>query len=310
MTVDGDPNLDSVIQRIASAFDVDVYLFSGAMQGRLADRFIETLRNVPKKRKNVALVLTTDGGSADSAYHMTRCLKRYYDKFILYVFGYCKSAGTLVAIGADEIVMSEFGQFGPLDVQLSDKNELFGQTPALDVSQSIATLSNTAFEFFTDHFFGMSPGRGVNTKTAVDIAKCLTLGIIEPIASQIDPLLLGRVDRSMKIAHAYGLRLNPNFTKIEKLIEGYPSHNFVIDFEEASTLFPNVREPNSDEIKLESFLRAAQCVPFQHPKNIVKFFESATEHPDRQNDKKEESHAVSKTDGAHQRRRTTDPANR
>jgi len=50
---------------------------------------------------------------------------------LLYVFGYCKSAGTLVAVAADQIVMSEFGQFGPLDVQLSDKNEIFGQTAAL-----------------------------------------------------------------------------------------------------------------------------------------------------------------------------------
>ena len=101
MSSEGNPTLVSIIQKIGSDLSADVYLFSASMRERQADRFIETLRNVPKKRENVALVLTTDGGSADSAYHMARCLKRCYKKFTLYVFGYCKSAGTLVAIGAD-----------------------------------------------------------------------------------------------------------------------------------------------------------------------------------------------------------------
>ncbi len=250
------------VGKVARSIDADIFIVSAGISDKCGNRFIEAVKSIHKKRANAALILTTNGGSADAAYQMARCIKKHYKKMILYVFGYCKSAGTLIAIAADEIVMSEFGQLGPLDVQLADKNEMFGQTPALDVSQSLATLSDSTFKFFTDHFFNLGPGQGVSTKNAIEIAKTLTLGIVEPIASQIDPLLLGRVDRSMRIAEAYSLRLSPNFKNIKKLIGEYPSHEFVIDYTEAKALFPSVREPDVTESELESILRQAQCAPY------------------------------------------------
>jgi hypothetical protein len=252
-----------LIDDIADKDDTDFYLFSDSIYDKQADRLIQALQTVKKKRTNAALILCTNGGSADTGYQIARCLKKNYKKFSLYVFGNCKSAGTLIAVGANEIVMSDFGQFGPLDVQLADKDEFYGQTPALDVSQSMTTLSETSFNCFIDHFLKLEPGRGISTKTAVEIAKSLTLGIVEPIASQIDPLLLGRVDRSMKIADAYIQRLNPNFRQAKKLIGGYPSHDFIIDFDEAKDVFENVREPTEHETKIEAILRDWDRVPKQ-----------------------------------------------
>src|SRR5207302_4338130 len=133
--------------------------------------------------------------------------------------------------------------------QLADKYEFYGQTPALDISQSITTLSESAFTCFIDQFLKLEPSRSISTKTATEIAKSLTLGIIGPIASQIDPLLLGRVDRSMRISEAYIKRLNSSFkdANMKKLIGGYPSHEFVIDFDEAKDVFETVREPTEEE---------------------------------------------------------------
>ena len=252
-----------LVDGIADNTDTDFFLYSESIYDAQVDRFITSLSGVKNKRTNAALILCTNGGSADAGYQLARCIKKSYKKFTLYVFGNCKSAGTLIAVGADDIVMSSWGQFGPLDVQLADKDEFYGQTPALDVSQSITTLSESAFNCFIDHFLKLEPGRGISTKTAVEIAKSLTLGIIEPIASQIDPLLLGRVDRSMKIAEAYIQRLNSNFKQAKKLIGGYPSHEFVIDFEEANQVFGTVREPTEDETKIEIFLRDWDRVPKQ-----------------------------------------------
>jgi ribosomal protein S17E len=144
----------------------------------------------------------------------------------------------------------------------------------LDVSQALAFLSETAFDFFTSHFVGMGPARRINTQTASDIAKTLTLGIIEPIAKQIDPLLLGRVDCSMKIAEAYSERLKPSFKDIKKLVEGYPSHEFVIDFEEAKTIFESVREPTTKESRLEHVMRIAEWIPSPaHPAAVLRLSE-------------------------------------
>lgn len=43
-------------------------------------------------------------------------------------------------------------------------------------------------------------------------------------------------------------RLHLNSTKeLTKLVEDYPDHEFVIDFDEAKTIFKNVRKNNSHE---------------------------------------------------------------
>ena len=264
---------ENVVRTLVNAADADIYVFSAAITNAFADTLIEQVRQVENRRPNAILALVTDGGSPDAAYRIARCIKRHYTRFTLHVYGACYSAGTLIAVGSDDIVMSEFGQLGPLDVQLADKTELFGQTAALDVSQALVTLSGSAFTFFTEHFFNMGPGRGISTQTASDIAKTLTLGIIEPIAKQIDPLLLGRVDRSMKIAEAYAGRLNPRFRNIKRLVEEYPSHEFVIDFDEAQTLFERVRQPDANECAFESMLRLLQCAPNQHASSFVERLE-------------------------------------
>jgi Serine dehydrogenase proteinase len=270
MSAQASDQLQLEIDALASTLSADFFLVNSGIADKCGDKFLSLIRSIPNRRSNASMVLITRGGSADSAFQMARSIKRHYQKFTLYVFGYCKSAGTLLAVGADEIVMSEFGQLGPLDVQLADKKEMFGQTPALDVSQALATLSDSAFNFFTNQLFEMEPGRGISTNTAVDIAKSLTLGIIEPIAKQIDPLLLGQVERSMRIAKAYCTRLNPKFANIKKLSEDYPSHEFVIDFQEAKTLFNNVREPTAEETSIENLLRTIGVAPFQENRSVVK----------------------------------------
>jgi hypothetical protein len=67
-----------------------------------------------KRRKNVLLFLTTEGGSADSAFRMMRFLQASYERVIVAVAGWCKSAGTLMCIGAHELYIGDLGELGPL----------------------------------------------------------------------------------------------------------------------------------------------------------------------------------------------------
>ncbi len=55
--------------------------------------------------------MVTEGGDADPAYRIARCLQDHYDRFSLFVSGYCKSAGTLVALGAHELQMKAYEAF-------------------------------------------------------------------------------------------------------------------------------------------------------------------------------------------------------
>jgi hypothetical protein len=83
---------------VATEAAADIYVLSGAINGRSADELISCVRVCEKRRPNAILALATDGGSADAAYRIARTLKRHHKRLILLVFGESYSAGTLVAV--------------------------------------------------------------------------------------------------------------------------------------------------------------------------------------------------------------------
>ena len=225
-----------------------------------------------RKRNNVLLILVTQGGNPDSAYRIARCLQDQYQKFIAFVTGYCKSAGTLCVLGANEIVIGEMGELGPLDVQLAKKDELFEVSSGLIASETLEVLQNKAFEIFEDCMLGIKihGGGQITFKTASEIAVKISTGLIEPLCRQIDPLQVGEVARSMRIATAYGQRLmlkSENFSEktLGVLRDTYPSHSFVIDKEEVKRLFIHVRNPSIEEDDLARSLEELSYKPQEGP---------------------------------------------
>jgi Serine dehydrogenase proteinase len=241
---------------VSDALAADLFLYSGEIERDLVETFIQEAESAAS-RENAVLILCTFGGVADAAYILARFLKRRYQKFTLYIFGYCKSAGTIIALGADEIVMSRRGELGPLDVQLLKADELLFRSSGLEVAQAVRSLSDSAFEIFEKHFLQIirRGGGAITTRTAAEIASNLAVGLIAPITDQIDPLRVGEVERSMNISFQYGIRLCGDVERVNYLVRNYPSHSFVIDFEEARSLFGNVRQPTELEHSLEVSLR-------------------------------------------------------
>jgi len=261
--------IQEYIQNVSDQLDADLLLYSADINEDNADTLIEIVREKPSKRENVVLILATYGGDPDAAYRITRFLKQTYSNFTLFVFGYCKSAGTLIAIGADEIVMSDLAELGPLDVQVLKEND-FRRSSGLDLQQALSVLGGELFSVFEGCFLSMiyKSGGVITTKMAADIASSMAIGLMEPVAGQIDPLRLGELSRSMNVAYEYGIRLNEDLNNsIKKLVAGYPSHSFVIDREEAKELFNNVREPTELELALEVILK--ECARTPAPKEMI-----------------------------------------
>jgi hypothetical protein len=93
----------------------------------------------------------------------------------------------------------------------------------------------------------------ITTKVAAEIASSLTVGIFSPISAQVDPLRLGVARRAIRIGLAYGNRLRSENVKsgtVEKLVNDYPAHGFVIDQKEATELFKQVRSFDDGEVKI------------------------------------------------------------
>lgn len=262
--------IKKAFQSIRDAEDADLFVFSGTIDDNAVDQFIEIVRNKENRRKNCALILTTYGGDPDAGYRVVRCIKRYYTEFILYVFGTCKSTGTLIALGSNKIVMSDFGEFGPLDIQMTKDDEL-SNTSGLSYLQSLVSLQEQMFRCFEVNFMSLKRGSSntITTRTAAEIGSKLAIGLLSPISAQLDPVKLGEVQRAIKIADTYGSRINEDKKLISKLITSYPSHGFVIDFEEAETIFPNVRFVNQSE----AFIERSYIGIFRRPAEKVVIFD-------------------------------------
>lgn len=144
-------NLNSICKKLSKEKEADIYLYNASITYPNVDQFLNLLRENKSKEKNIIIVLTTFGGDPDASFRFIEYVKRYYQYFTLYVVGHCKSAGTLIALGADEIVMFDFGELGPLDVQLSKEDEMTN-TSGLSLRQAIMVLQDEAFSMFEDCF--------------------------------------------------------------------------------------------------------------------------------------------------------------
>ncbi len=157
--------------RVAEELSADVIFCNGELDRDLDGGFLNLCCGSRRRRENVLLILVTHGGDADVAFRMARCLQKRYKRFALYVSGYCKSAGTLVAIGAQELVFSEHGELGPLDVQMSKKDELWERQSGLTVNTALTALAQKAFLAFETFFLEMESGSGGGRRARPPIAR-------------------------------------------------------------------------------------------------------------------------------------------
>jgi hypothetical protein len=220
----------------------------------------------------VLVLLVTSGGDADAAYKIARALQRYYTRFSASIPGYCKSAGTIVATGAHELIIHDHGELGPLDVQMRKPDELWETSSGLTVMEALTTLEQQAYRMLEDCFLSIKGGSGgqVTFKTATEVAVKTVTGLLHPVFEQIDPMHVGEAGRAMNVGSNYGERLgrygeNLRPHALAQLVAGFSSHSFVIDREEAATYFENVREPTPDEEALADALGDAARIPLEQP---------------------------------------------
>lgn len=239
------------IDLVSEQSNADIFLFSSGISYGSGEEFIDTVSK-NRKRDNVVLILSTYGGDPDAAYRIARFLQDHYKRFTLHVYGFCKSAGTLLALGANDIVMGDRAEFGPLDVQLHKPDEFMHRVSGLDITKALASISDSAWEAFQNCFLSVRARSGgvITTKTASEIAAQVVTGLFSPITQNIDPLKLGEMQRSMDIAVDYGMRLGASRELATALAANYPHHGFVIDFAESKRLFNCVKPPNEAEIQL------------------------------------------------------------
>ena len=79
----------------------------------------------------IDIVLHTPGGLVLASLQIARAIHKHQGKVTAFVPHYAMSGGTLIALAADEIIMSEYAVIGPVDPQL-------GQYPAASILKAVA----------------------------------------------------------------------------------------------------------------------------------------------------------------------------
>ncbi len=71
-----------------------------------------------KDLKKIDIYIETPGGSGETAEEIVRFLHNNFDKVSFVVSGEAKSAGTIIVLSGNEILMTETGSLGPIDAQM------------------------------------------------------------------------------------------------------------------------------------------------------------------------------------------------
>lgn len=283
-------HINKCIKAVEDSYDADLFLLAGGIFRPKCQYFADVLKRPGiKSHKNAILMLSTYGGDADVAYRIARCFQRIYNtpivsddqrdktddngKFYVYFNSACKSAGTLIALGATELIASEGAELGPIDAQIRKVDEPGERTSGLVTGGAFNALQVQATEMFSEIFTQLrySPQYAFSSRLAAEIANDLTTGLLSPVYAQIDPVRVAELERSLEVGAAYAERLdtgNLNEGAIGKLLAGYPSHGFVIDIDEVKELFKRVKEPSEElEFLGKLFILDAQeketCFPIK-----------------------------------------------
>ncbi len=82
-----------------------------------AEDVLEAIRNTPPN-KPLEFILHTPGGLVLPALQIARAIKAHRGRTTVFVPHYAMSGGTLIALAADEVVLSEHAVLGPIDPQI------------------------------------------------------------------------------------------------------------------------------------------------------------------------------------------------
>jgi ClpP class serine protease len=98
---------------------------------------------------HIDFILHTPGGLYLAATQIARALKDHKGKVTIFVPHYAMSGGTLIALAADEIVMSPHAVLGPIDPQIDDLPaasilEVIRQTPIAEIEDDTIILADLA----------------------------------------------------------------------------------------------------------------------------------------------------------------------
>jgi hypothetical protein len=179
-----------LLQQLADARNSQVILYATSDRGGLETKiaadilsfFINHLDTIGDVNK-ISLVLYTRGGETLAAWSLVNLIRNFCKDFEVIVPFHCHSAGTLICLGADRIVMTKQATLGPIDPSV---NGLLNPQVIVN-NQQIRVPVNV--EFINGYIEMAKNDLKIRNNSAM-------ANILNNLSSQVHPLSLGEVYRT------------------------------------------------------------------------------------------------------------------
>jgi hypothetical protein len=202
----------------------------------------------------IDVVLYTKGGDAEVPWRIVSLVREFASHFSVLVPYRAHSAGTMIAMGADEIVMTPLSVLGPIDPSRS--HPLLPRREGSPEAEPISVQDmRHAMKFIREATEGTPPSPEALAQ------------IVTALFDKIHPLAIGAIEQSYALAklvgtQCLGTHMNPSTDAaaiksiVDKLCDDYKSHAYQINRSEAKKIGMKVTDATpSDQTILMNILK-------------------------------------------------------
>jgi len=204
------------------------------------------LKSIGRAEK-IDLLIYTRGGSTPTAFKIAKLFRTHCRSFVVIVPHRAHSAGTLICLGADEVVMSHMGELSPVD---PSTNSPFNPESKAGVPLDISVEDVIAYLQLAE-------------KRAELVSESSKLETFRLLTEKANPLALGNVNRvyseirllveELLRMHMDRLKDNAKINKIKHNLTEVYSHFYILDLNKAKELGMKIKraDPVLEEKILE-----------------------------------------------------------
>jgi len=243
--------------------------------------FTDHLDMITNKRRipRISLFLYTSGGFTIAAWSIVNLLKQFCDKFEVIIPAKAYSAGTIIALGAEKIIMTKQATLSPIDPSINGPLNPVPANPGImnpnenrPVPVSVEAISG--FINFIKHDLGI--------KKKIELNKIL-LNLVD----KIHPLVIGQSYRAKKQIQQIATNLLKDKIKnrwrrkktIKFLTEESGSHDYTICRNEVKNkLGLPVEKPNDElyDVIKEIYSDISEELELNNPFNPISLFNTSS----------------------------------
>ena len=188
--------------------------------------FKKILEGYSTGTKKISLVLDTTGGNLDTPWPLVNLIREYCEEFEVIVPEKALSAGTLIALGADKVVMLPYSNLSPIDPAAEFIDAEKKQAKRIEIEDIIGYINFA--------------------KEKVGIKDQAVLGeVMKELGREINPTMLGSANRTHSLIRSLAkkllnLRGGPSLKRwqvnqiVKHLSEDMFSHRHLINRKEAA----------------------------------------------------------------------------